>query len=369
MKLSEVGILHITNNLEYGGVQKIIYQLCNLTSSKFNKVVVASAGGVYVERLNEIGVEHINLPDLSTKNIIEILKIIRTIKRIVRDYNIKIIHCHHRMAVLFSKCICSDVIIIYNNHTIYSDKAKLSHYILKNVNIIADGELACENVTDFFGISKKNTTVINNAVDAFDGGYDEITEIARERDKGNFIVMNCARLHPQKGMKYFIDAAEILIKKGLTIKFFIVGDGPLHGEVVDRIKEKKLEEYIILLGFRKDIKNTISQSDILVLTSLYEGLPLTPMEAFSVNVPVVATDIDGTREVVENKYNGLLCETMNPIAIADGIEKLYLNREMLQEYRDNAYKTYLERFSLQPFSKAYIEYYKNLMGKQKNEND
>lgn len=360
MKLSNISILHITNNLGYGGVQKIIYQLCDATKNEMKNVKVASCGGVYVERLNDIGIEHYVIPDLSTKNPLEMIKIIRKLTKIVKDNRINVIHCHHRMAVLYAKLIPVKVKIIYNNHTIYSDKKQYTHFVLKNVDIIADGVKAKKNVTDFFNIDEKYVTVINNAVDEYDGKSEEIPQIKEKRDEGYFIVMNSARLHPQKGMNYFVEAADILIKKGCKIAFFIVGDGPLKKEITDLVKNRKLEEDIIFLGFRKDIKNTIMQTDILVLTSIYEGLPLTPMEAFSVKKAVVATDIEGTREVVHDGFNGLLAETKNPAAIASAIEELYNNREILGKYCENAYITYLNEFSLKQFKQEYIKFYKHL---------
>lgn len=360
MDIANIRILHITNNLEYGGVQKIIYQLCYGTKDSFRKVVVASRGGIYVDRLKEIGIEHIQIPDVSTKNPREVVKLISILSRIVNTYNINVIHCHHRMAVLFAKHFRGKVRIIYNNHTIYSNKPRLTHLVLSGVDIIADGVQAQKNVTEYFQIPERYVTVINNAVDDYNGEYEEVPEITERRSAGDFIVLNSARLHPQKGMKYYIEAAKILIEKGYNISFFIVGDGPLRGAVEEQIAALKLEDKITLLGFRKDIKNVISQADVLVLTSVYEGLPLTPMEAFSVKKAAIGTDIDGTREVITDGYNGLLAENRNPSSIAEKIEKVYCNRQMLYEFDENAYKTFLKHFSPVPFIEQYMRYYAKL---------
>lgn len=360
MELSRIRILHITNNLGIGGVQKIIYQLCGISKDIFSDVKVASAGGVYVERLNSIGVIHYKIPDLSTKKLNERIEIIEFIKKIVREKDINVIHCHHRMAVLYAKLANTKAAIVYNNHTIYSNNALQSHMILNHISIIADGVQAAKNVTDFFKIPEKNVTVINNAVDEYDGMFLEIPEITKERKNGKFIVMNSARLHPQKGMNYFVDAAKLLVDKGYEIAFFIVGDGPLKEDIMNQVRLLGLEKIITFLGFRNDIKNTIKQADLLVLTSIYEGLPLTPMEAFSVGVPVIATDIDGTREVVRNEYNGLLCKTKNPVDIAEKIEKVYLDRKLLKIMQHNSYNTYKENFCIEMFKKKYMHFYSKI---------
>lgn len=360
MKKSDIRILHITNGLGFGGVQKIIYQLCNGTKDDFSKVMVASCGGEYVSRLTDIGVDHLTIPDITNKKLQNMIKVYKILSDAVKRYNINVIHCHHRMAVFYAKFFHGKAKIIYNNHTIYSDKPYFTHFVLKNILIVADGIQAKNNVTNFFKISEKNVKVIYNAVDPFDGIKSEIKEIQDRREKGDFIVLDSSRLHPQKGINYFIDAAKILVDKGYKISFFIVGDGVLHDKVVNQIKDLELQNNIILLGFRKDIKNVISQADILVLTSIYEGLPLTPMEAFSVKRAAIGTNIEGTREVIEDGINGLLAETKNPQDIAEKIERVYLDRKLLNKLSENAYKTYKNKFSDELFIKKYVDLYEAL---------
>ena len=357
MNLKESRILHLTNVMDIGGVQKIIYELCEGTRYSFDKIIVASTGGLYSQKIETLGINHIVIPDLSTKKIKEIAKLKKILNKIVNDNKINVIHCHHRMAVFYAKLWFGNLKIIYNNHTIYSDKKFLSKIVLKNTLIIADGVQAKNNITDYFGIPDKNITIINNAVDKFDGCYTEINSISKARKNNNFIVMNCSRLHPQKGVEYFIEAAEILMKKELHISFFIVGDGPLNEELCDMVNKKKLDKYVNFMGFRRDIKNTIKNCDILVQTSIYEGLPLTPMEAFSVGKAVVATDIDGTREVVHDGINGLLAETKNPASIAEKIEALYKNRKLLHELEQGAANSFEREFCADVMIKKYIQFY------------
>ena len=353
-------ILHLTNVMDIGGVQKIIYELCDGTKEEFEKVVVASTGGYYADKIENLGIEHVIIPDLSTKNIKNIIKLKNILSKIVNENKINVIHCHHRMAVFYAKLWFNNLKIIYNNHTIYSDKRLLSKIVLNKVYIVADGVQAKNNLTEYFKLPDNNITIINNAVDKFDGNFSEINEISSARDSNNFIVLNCSRLHPQKGVQYFIEAADILKKKKLHISFFIVGDGPLKKELCDMVKEKNLEEYVKFMGFRKDVKNTIKNCDILVQTSIYEGLPLTPMEAFSVGKTVVATDIDGTREVVHDRINGLLAETKNSDSIAEKIELLYNNRKLLHDLEEGATISFEKEFCSDVMIKKYINFYSSL---------
>jgi glycosyltransferase involved in cell wall biosynthesis len=357
-------VLHINDAVDIGGAQKIVYQICKATRNHLGKVVVASRGGDYEKSLTDIDVIHEKIPDIQSKKPVEMLWIFRKLRDIVRKYNINYIHCHHRMAVFYAKFLLPKSQIIYNNHTIYSDKRMFSHLVLNGVNIIADGAKARDNVVDFFKI-KKDIAVIYNAVDDFDGIVNIIPEIEERRERGDFIVMNSSRLHPQKGMDYFIKAAKILIDKGDAISFFIVGDGGLRMELESLVNEMGISDSVHFLGYRTDIKSTIKQCDVLVLTSVYEGLPLTPMEAFSVKKAVVATDIDGTNEVVIDGVNGLLAKTRNEFSIAEKIEELYFDRDKLQKLSNNAYVSYQKKFSEEKFDEQYLEFYSGLCFREK----
>jgi glycosyltransferase involved in cell wall biosynthesis len=86
-------------------------------------------------------------------------------------------------------------------------------------------------------------------------------------------------------------------------------------------------------------------------------LPLTPIEAFSVHKPVIATNVDGTPEIVLNKFNGLLVEPQNVSQLAEAIKKILSNMNIYETYAENAYKTYLEKFSIVCFERNYLSKY------------
>lgn len=360
MDLQETRILHLTNVMDIGGVQKIIYEICSGTQKAFEKIVVASSGGEYADKVEKLGIQHVLIPDLSLKNIREIHRLKRILIQVVKQNDINLIHCHHRMAVFYAKLWFKGVPIIYNNHTIYSDKKWMSHFVLRNIKLVADGIQSKKNLTDFFGLDEKRITVINNAVDKYKGNFVDIEEIAEEKRKGQFIVMNCSRLHPQKAVNYFIEAASILRDQGLHIKFFIVGDGEEKKALEKLVSDLDIEDCVSFLGFRNDIKNTIWNCDLLVQTSIYEGLPLTPMEAFSVKRAVVGTDIEGTREVIHNGINGLLAENRNAKSIAEMIEKVYYDRHLLEQLSNQAYESFLNEFCADVMVNHYLDFYRGL---------
>lgn len=180
-------------------------------------------------------------------------------------------------------------------------------------------EKAKNNLVDFFGIPDEKVTVIRNAIAPFDGQIVKDETIEKLRDEGCFIVGNIGRLSEQKGMEYYIQALPEVLKKHPKTHFLIIGAGELENGLKEQARQLKVKDNLHFLGYRSDIQNLISQLDLVVLSSLWEGLPLTPIEAFSVGKTVVATAVDGTVEIVEDGKSGRLIEPKKPEQIAENV--------------------------------------------------
>lgn len=361
MLKKDKNVLFIVRTMSLGGTENVVLQLCEILSDEVNKIVVCSSGGVHEEILKKMGIKHYTVPDIASKNLRDMAKIFSTIKRIIKDENITIIHSHHRMAALYAELASKDSIIkIANAHNTFDNKKKLTKIAYKHTQLIAVGEMVKKNLVDYFKIPEQQVVVIHNAIKPFEGEYQKIELLEQERANGNILIGNVGRLSEQKGMEYFIDAAEITIKKHSNVRFFIVGDGELKDELINRVKEKHLENLIQFLGYRSDIQNTMKQFDFVVLSSLWEGLPLTPIEAFSVGKTVIGTSVDGTPEIIEDKENGLLVNAKDVRQLSDAMNMLIEDENLRKELEVNAKKCYMEEFSFDKLAKEYRDYYGRL---------
>jgi glycosyltransferase involved in cell wall biosynthesis len=144
-------------------------------------------------------------------------------------------------------------------------------------------------------------------------------EFNKQRTAEKKIITMIACFKYQKAPLDFVRAAELVIKKKENIYFFMVGDGILRPEIENLIREKNLQDYISLLGWRKDIPPILFASDLLVLTSLWEGMPTVLPMATRAGIPVVANNIDGCREFITEGENGWLSEPGNPESTAANI--------------------------------------------------
>jgi glycosyltransferase involved in cell wall biosynthesis len=134
-----------------------------------------------------------------------------------------------------------------------------------------------------------------------------------------FIVGAAGRLSPEKGFAELIDAAREVIRQRPDAGFVIFGDGPLRQPLLDRIERAKLSDSFVLAPFREDLDKLMPSLDVLALSSLTEGLPNVVLEASAAGVPVLATNVGGTGEIIRDGVSGFLVPPSRPPVMAERI--------------------------------------------------
>lgn len=354
-------VLAFTRTMGQGGTENVVLQLCEILKPIVNNVVVCSCGGVNESKLKEMGIKHYTIPDITEKSPLAMLTIAKQLKHIVKTEQITVIHSHHRMAAFYTVLLFGkNIVKIANAHNTFKDKRGFTRFAYKNTHVIAVGEKVKENLIDYYHIPEKQVTVIHNAIKSFDGKIEPIKEVQEARDAGYTLVGNIGRLSEQKGMTYFIQAAAKVLKHCPKTKFFIIGDGELREGLKAEAKKLLPDDSLVFLGYRSDIQNVMSQLDFVVLSSLWEGLPLTPIEAFSVGKPVVATAVDGTPEIVKDRENGLLVKPKDVGGLAEAMVKMIKNKTEREQLGKNALKRYEEEFSFDKMAKRYVRLYRGI---------
>lgn len=362
MELKNQNILFFTRTMQQGGTENVVVQLCEIFKPVVNKIVVCSCGGVNVRKLTEMKIRHYSIPDITEKEPWKVFMVAKSLRYIVKEEEITVIHTHHRMAAfyvfvlrLYRKCG-----FINTSHNTFYDKRMLTKTAYKHSNLIACGEMVKKNLIEEFKLADSRITVIRNAVKPLESIVHINAEIRKLHEEGLFVIGNIGRLSKQKGMKYFIEAAPSVIEKHPDARFLIIGSGEEEEELKKLVFDRRLEKYVLFLGYREEIQKLMSQMDLIVLSSLWEGLPLTPIEAYSVGKTVVATAVDGTMEIVCDGVNGCLAEPGNAEALANKINYLIEHPDIRAEFERNAEKRYREDFSYAKFAASYIGYYERL---------
>ena len=156
-----------------------------------------------------------------------------------------------------------------------------------------------------------------------------------------------ARLVPIKGHTYFFEAAKMILDQIREARFIVVGDGELREELKGLAKRLKIEEETFFLGFRSDLDRIYADLDLIVLSSLNEGLPTTIIEAMASAKPVVATRVGGVVDLIEDGVTGLLVPPKNPSRLASACLEVLKDQEqtgkMGQESRRRSFQFELNR--------------------------
>lgn len=366
MALEGQNILFFPRTMRLGGTENVVLQLCNIFKPLVNNIVICSCGGENVKCLEAMGIRHYTIPDIESRSPAVILEVVKKLCRIVRAENITIIHTHHRMAAfyvtvlrLYKKCG-----FINTSHNTFYNKKGLTVVAYKHAKLIACGNMVKKNLVEYFRFPKQKITVIQNAVASFDAEIIRDEAIQNLHNEGCFIVGNIGRLSEQKGMEYYIRALPEVLKSYPRTHFLIIGSGELEQNLKEIAKQLKVKDNIHFIGYRSDIQNVISQLDLVVLSSLWEGLPLTPIETFSVGKTIVATAVDGTVEIVEDGRNGRLIAPRKPKQIAESVIWMIEHPEEKKSMEQEAKKSYKQKFSIERLSKAYIDFYEEYLSER-----
>lgn len=141
-------------------------------------------------------------------------------------------------------------------------------------------------------------------------------------------LVTVGRLSTQKNQKVLIEAVQKISETHPEVTLKILGDGPLRKELEEQIRQNALEATVRMEGNVPNVETFFSESDIFVLSSAYEGLPLVVLEAMAAGLPVVSTDVGGVKDIVTN--NGFLTEPGNPESLRKAILRL-IEDEKLRE--------------------------------------
>ena len=356
MELKKQNILFFSRSTQHGGTENVILQLCEIFFPLVNKIVVMSAEGFSTETLKKYGIRHVCIPDIESKSLTTITAVSKILRKVVEEEHITVIHTHHRMAAFYVRItgLYRYCRFINTSHNTFTNKKNLTRFAYKKAFLIACGDMVKKNLNDVFGL--KDVTVIHNAVKPFIGEIVIDEKLQNGRKDGKYLIGNVGRLSEQKGMEYYIQAIPIVIKKYPEAQFYIIGSG----EDEEKLKEMSSGLPVEFLGYRTDIQNLMSQLDLIVLSSLWEGLPLTPIEAFSVGKTIVATGVDGTLEIVKNKENGLLVKAKDVEGLANRINWMIAHPDEKKKMEVKAKETFGNEFSFDILAKAYIDYYRSL---------
>ncbi len=215
------------------------------------------------------------------------------------------------------------------------------------------------------GIAPERIAVIRNAVctepfDQPDPLYRPLMQSWFDRPRKH-IIAAAGRLSPEKGPDQFLAAAGLLIEQDTDAGFILFGDGPLRPTLERQIAERGLSGAFVLAGFRADVQRFLPCADLAVLSSWTEGLPVIVLEALAAGVPVVATAVGGTPEVVADGVNGYLVPPGDPTALAQRIRDALHDEARRRGMGERGRQLIREQFTFAAQAQAYEQLFAKLV--------
>lgn len=376
--MSKIKVLTIITKLELGGAQQVVLNtLRALPKEQFQCYLISGQGGLLDEEARQLKDVQVHLwrsfkhPIRPLSDIVTLVKLYRFIKK----EKIDIVHTHSSKAGLLGRVAAhlsmADKII----HTIHgwpfhehqSNWLRQSYVWLEKKtaamthHLIAVSQATMQKGLEQ-GIGKEQQYRIifpGSDLKAFGPGIVDdhlwLHETVGFTDYPKVVGM-ISNLKPQKAPLDFIQAAYEIYKQMPEVRFVLVGDGPLKQAVEQEIAKLDLSAIVKLMGWRQDVPKIIRGLDLVALSSLWEGLPCVFGQAMKTGLPVVATNVEGAKEAVEEGVTGFLVPTHDPKAMAEKIMMIFKDERLRIKLGKAAMKQ-ASRFELEPMVKAIIELY------------
>ena len=176
-------------------------------------------------------------------------------------------------------------------------------------------------------------------------------------------VVTVAGLNNQKGHEYLLRAVPSVIAEVPRVRFMLVGDGHLRSSLEEMAISLGIENKVEFAGWRTDVPAVLGGSDLFVLPSLFEGLPLSLIEAMASGKAVVATDVDGTHDVVIDGTTGFLVPAQNSEALARRIIDVLRDSQLREKFGLAGRQRALSYFSSERMVRKYSELYRSVLAR------
>ena len=179
------------------------------------------------------------------------------------------------------------------------------------------------------------------------------------------MIGSVGRLTKQKGFEYLLSAFKRVNEEFSHSKLVIVGAGKLEYKLKQQAKDLNLGDNVIFTGKRKDVYGILKIFDVFVMASLWEGMSHALLEAMSAKLPIVATNVSGTEEVVENNITGFLIKSRDIEKLSEGMIRLLRDDGMRENFGEMGYRKIKQEFDIEVISRNYQEVYLGLLDQEK----
>ncbi|HEX5154987.1 MAG TPA: glycosyltransferase family 4 protein [Parafilimonas sp.] len=355
-----------------GGESHILSLVKHIDKNRFEPVVLSFTNGQMITELNNSGIENFVIP---SEKAFDFAKW-KQVKRLMQKEQIDLVHIHGTRATSNIYWAAKDLglPVIYTIHgwSFHDDQSLL----VKKVRILFEKWItqktdcnisvsASNQQTGLENISNFKSTVVYNGIDLekFDPQRIERRSLRNELNipADSLVISFIGRMTIQKNPLGLIKAFKKVVSKEPKAILLMVGDGDLKKEAIELSKDIGLEKSIVFKDFRTDVADILFSSDVYCLPSLWEGFPIGLLEAMAMSKPVIATQVDGSCEIIQHNKNGILIEPKNEKMLVEAMLELISNKNLRTELGKAARQTITENFDVCKMTKKIESLYANVL--------
>jgi glycosyltransferase involved in cell wall biosynthesis len=280
------------------------------------------------------------------------------LRKIVSAFNPDVVHAHLASALMFLSLTPGRVPIVYTHHNIVIKFGRLmSRWFDRNIDHYIAICSACESVLKTR--TNKPMTMIRNGI-----SRRRVAEPSLQRGEMPFRVITVGRISEQKNYISLLAIAKLVKSKAYAtpdkLLFQVCGDGAGLEDLRQLANELAVDDIVQFLGGRSDVPELMAQADLLLMTSLWEGLPITLIEAIHAGIPVISTDVGGCSEVVLHGQTGYLFAPNDNVTAAEHLCELWRDREK-RLAMGLAAKTLATEFDMDTVCSKHVQVYQRLV--------
>lgn len=345
-----IKLLFVLPWLGSGGSERVVLDIAKgLDRKRFKSIVLAINGGPMLAQFQDAGIEVIVSDKKAGQGH---FKLVAFIYKTIRREGIDIVLPHHITSLLYSfwgARVCVKTKLYFTEHTneeisslTFPYRICVTILLYLSNGCIAISKDIFSNYIRAFRVRESKTFYLPNGIDI--SRFEKTIDKTKKRkslgiNETDTVLGMIANFRVQKNHRNIIMAFAEVKKVIEDAVLVLAGSGPLEEDMKKLADEYGVFEKILFLGSVEDVTNLYHIFDIFCLPSLYEGLPLSILEAMACNIPVIATNVSGNSEVIQSGENGILVPSDNSRELAEGLIQLANDRKLRERVADRGYRT------------------------------
>jgi glycosyltransferase involved in cell wall biosynthesis len=349
-------IVHVVYSLEMGGAEVIVAQLCRIQRAQGHQpsVIAYSKLGVIGEALVAEGFS-VHVPG-AAHPFRTMLRYFKLFRRLRPD----VVHCHNVAPTIQASLaarLAGVPAVISTRHRLelhpYNRSSERKYNLACRACHWVTGicQVTCDNIAIGPFAQPKKIVLVYNGTDPV------VPAPSTELVKTGFTLLFIGRLVREKDLPTLLRALAIARSTVPGLTCWIVGEGNVRADLEALSAELDLTSIVRLWGLRTDTAQFFSAADTFIMSSISEGLPMSLLQAMSLSLPSILTDVDGMGEVLRLTHSGLLTPVGDPSAMAAAIHQMATDPSLRANFAGHALAAYQQHFTLEKMNAGYLHYY------------